>query len=176
MIAVEPDAMVSRRSGFTLIELLSVVGIIGLLVAMLLPALLSSRGTARRTQCLSQLRQIGLALHAHEARQQYYPGWSNRVFGKTRHDDTRLLASWITTILPDLEEVTLAEVNRTAVGGAPPVSVPALVCPDDRATTGEVEAVVSYAGNGGIEDYSFGRAHNDLLTRLDSRANGVFMI
>jgi prepilin-type N-terminal cleavage/methylation domain-containing protein len=62
-----------RRQGFTLIELLAVVAVIGVVVGLLLPAVQAARETARKTSCMNNLRQIGLALHAFETLNNKFP-------------------------------------------------------------------------------------------------------
>ena len=89
-----------NRSGFTLVELLVVIAIIGVLVALLLPAVQAAREAARRSQCLNNIRQIGLAVMNYESTQGTLPKGSTRFEGYTRN-------SWVTLVLPYIEEMSL---------------------------------------------------------------------
>jgi prepilin-type N-terminal cleavage/methylation domain-containing protein/prepilin-type processing-associated H-X9-DG protein len=105
------------RRAFTLVELLVVIAIIGVLMAMLLPAVQAARESARRVQCQNNLKQLGLALHQYHDAFKLFPP-SNRVAPR-RH-------SWGPFLLPFLEQQPLqdvyhwdahwdAPINQTAV-------------------------------------------------------------
>lgn len=86
-----------RRGGFTLVELLVVIAIIGVLVALLLPAVQAAREAARRAQCSNNVKQMGLAI-------QNYHGAKNEL-PPSRIDDG--LATWMFLILPYMEQQAL---------------------------------------------------------------------
>lgn len=94
----------SRRRAFTLVELLVVIAIIGVLVALLLPAIQAAREAARRSSCLNSMRQIVVALHHHEFAQEHFPAGVVNSTGPVRNLPEGNHMSWIAQILPELDE------------------------------------------------------------------------
>jgi prepilin-type N-terminal cleavage/methylation domain-containing protein/prepilin-type processing-associated H-X9-DG protein len=102
--------MTARRyRGFTLIELLVVIAVIGILIALLLPAVQTARESARGVQCRNNLKQIGTALHGYLDVHGVFPIGINPWASGPRPSPQRNGKGWIVGILPYLEEAALFE-------------------------------------------------------------------
>jgi prepilin-type N-terminal cleavage/methylation domain-containing protein len=131
--------------GFTLVELLVVIAIIGVLVALLLPAVQAAREAARRTQCTNNLKQLGLAAHNyHDVYSAFPPGVSRytRSASAGVPGYASLDQSWATRLLPFLEQTTIQisyELPGTSWTGASAgpgtatskIMLPVFLCPSD---------------------------------------------
>src|SRR5204863_9897971 len=125
------------RGGFTLIEFLVAIGIIAILIALLVPAVQRVREASARTQCLNNLRQIGLAIHNHFSSEKCFPaGCLNAPYSS---GTTASNATAIVQLLPYLEQGNLfnkADLNQgmQAAVNDPSVTtqeVPFFLCPSD---------------------------------------------
>jgi prepilin-type N-terminal cleavage/methylation domain-containing protein/prepilin-type processing-associated H-X9-DG protein len=144
-----------RHRAFTLIELLVVIAIIAVLIALLLPAVQSAREAARRTQCVNNLKQMGLALHNyHDAMSIFPPGYiaaSQFIDGET---DTSPGWSWASMILPQLDQAPLySSINVWLSIQAPANTtgtqtlLSAFLCPSDQLPSTRTFPVTDGLGN-----------------------------
>jgi prepilin-type N-terminal cleavage/methylation domain-containing protein len=128
-----------RRPGFTLVELLVVIAIIGILVALLLPAVQAAREAARRTDCTNKLKNLALAIHNHHDANNSLPrSMDPNTFG---YDINGRSWSWIAKTLPYFEQQQLY--NYTTVGSQNVLSFSAAVMPSGAMACSQVLAALN---------------------------------
>ena len=154
-----------RRRGFTLVELLVVIAIIGVLVALLLPAIQGAREAARRTQCRNNLKQVGQAVQNYESANRHLPtgGWNSwsgdnmewwapgkslPVYLPGKPSGT-LPLGWPFQILPFIEEANIKSQSEWSVVKSAAPSL--FYCPSRRGPTRNNHAGGNGFGNGMID-------------------------
>ena len=159
----------------TLVELLVVIAIIGVLVALLLPAVQAAREAARRVSCQNNVTQLGLSLHSYDFHHEELPPGVTNPDGPIRNEPVGLHVSWIVKILPYLEQNALWRKFDESAGAYAPVNaevrkthVGVLVCPSYAGTTKNKELTIArstYAG-----------CHHDVEAPIDADNHGLLFL
>jgi prepilin-type N-terminal cleavage/methylation domain-containing protein/prepilin-type processing-associated H-X9-DG protein len=159
----------SKPSGFTLVELLVVIAIIGILVAMLLPAIQASRESARRVMCTNQIHQLSIAVHDYEMAHERYPAGTLDATGPIRNLPKGHHISWIAQVLPYLEEGAIYNALDLSLSAyhykndpARQTSIDLLICPSNPAIAWPYS---NYAG-----------CHHDVEAPIDADNHGAFFL
>ncbi|QDV32990.1 DUF1559 domain-containing protein [Tautonia plasticadhaerens] len=172
-----PHGPRSRSRGFTLIELLVVIAIIGVLIALLLPAVQSAREAARRAQCTNNLKQIGIAMHNYADTHGGLPptafakGPSGSFPPAARQPNLEQFGGWGVQILGFIEQPQVyhaynfdwgfhMDPNQTAVRTVMSV----YLCPSTPDSGTTVPGVVRFSGNSGTPDPQLSAAPGDYFT------------
>jgi prepilin-type N-terminal cleavage/methylation domain-containing protein/prepilin-type processing-associated H-X9-DG protein len=166
---------INRQRAFTLVELLVVIAIIGILVALLLPAIQAAREAARRTSCLNNVTQLGLAVHNYEFNFETLPPGVTDTKGPIRNEPQGLHVSWIVPILPFMEERALSRRFEAAAGAYAGVNadvrattIAPLMCPSSPSERTDESGKIAYT--------TYAACYNDVEAPIDVDNHGLMFL
>jgi prepilin-type N-terminal cleavage/methylation domain-containing protein/prepilin-type processing-associated H-X9-DG protein len=161
----------SNRRAFTLVELLVVIAIIGILIALLLPAVQAAREAARRTQCANNLVQLGIALQNYEAAHETLPPGVVDPTRPIRSEPKGYHMSWLVQLLPYIEEqVTFKHVDFS-VGVYDKKNAPVRLV-----QIGMFSCPSEWVGSGKRWQSNYAGCHHDVEAPIDRDNHGVFFL
>ena len=173
-----------RRGAFTLVELLVVISIIGMLMALLLPAVQQAREAGRRNTCLNNMKNCMFATLNFENQRKTYPGYCDTLSLQSTGSASSnyvLPVSWIVQILPLLERNAEYQQwrNQSAAVAAglvwpPQIYMDILNCPSSPPTVTSGNTPSVYVVNSGMMDAPGGNGGSSSGLPVDFAANGVF--
>jgi prepilin-type N-terminal cleavage/methylation domain-containing protein/prepilin-type processing-associated H-X9-DG protein len=146
---------IPSKKAFTIVELLVVIAIIGVLMALLLPAVQAARESGRRTACMNNLYQLGMAVNRFDQEAGKLPSWSNPLGSNT--------VSWPILMLPYIEWVSGGQASPPAPGNV--VRISSYACPTAASSAGN-NGLLAYGGN-------CGDGTNLTVGSTNSKFNGV---
>ena len=162
-----------HRTAFTLVELLVVIAIIGILVALLLPAVQACREAARRTQCNNNLMQLGLAVLNYEMAFHVYPPGTVDKSGPIHNVPEGYHHNWASQILPFMEEINTYHHIDFGVGvydeknaTVRKVRLATLRCPSDPGPVSDMDVAIG----------SYAAVHHDVEAPINIDNQGVFFL
>ena len=163
------------RRAFTLVELLVVIAIIGILVALLLPAIQAAREAARRTSCLNNVMQLGLAVHNYEFNFEVLPPGVTDAKGPIRNEPQGLHVSWIVKILPYMEENVLHRLFDQSAGAYAAVNakvraarIQIVLCPSYPGEEMNEEKTIAYT--------TYAGCYHDVEAPIDVDNHGLMFL
>jgi prepilin-type N-terminal cleavage/methylation domain-containing protein/prepilin-type processing-associated H-X9-DG protein len=164
-----------ERKAFTIVELLVVIAIIGVLVALLMPAIQAAREAARRTTCTNNMKQLAMSVITYETSHQFLP--PSRSMGRLAGGaPNSLVLNWVYPILPSLERDALHKEIRSdgypvdTSGDALHIRIETLICPSGSPYWSN--SPLSYVANGGRKNWT---NSGDDRYNFDWIENGVFI-